>query len=99
MAKIIEILDSENKQSTLANGLMIVYKTGLDLVGHKIEYWNSNKTVKPNRPFKSVGTVIQYRKSKNKKYKNNYLVEFPPTINQSQSFKMWFQRSLITQID
>jgi hypothetical protein len=75
---------------------MSEYKAGPELIGHKVEYWNTNKQTKPNKPFKSVGTVIRFIKKKNG---CNYLVEFPPTINQKGSFKMWFKRSSIIQID
>jgi hypothetical protein len=76
---------------------MSQFKTGNDLVGSKVEYWNTNK--KTGQRFRSEGIVIKYRKSKNKKQTNNYLVEFPPTINQKNTFKCWHKRSSITQID
>ena len=74
----------------------VIYKAGSELVGRKVYYWNTNKKVTPNRPFKSIGTVVKFIKKKNS---CNYLVEFPPTLNQKKSFKMWFKRSSITQID
>lgn len=70
------------------------YKAGPDLVGHKVSIWKVNSYTR--KSFKAFGIVIKYQKSRKKGY-NGYLVEFPPTNNQKESFKQWFRRSSITQ--
>ena len=72
------------------------YLTGNDLVGHIVEVWQESK--KWGR-FRSVGKVIKYRKSKNKKLTANYLVQFKGTKSQGEYFNLWMSRSWMKQLD
>lgn len=72
----------------------IKYLAGPDLIGHQVEIWQNGKF----GMFKSIGTVIKYRKSKGK-YKNNYLVRFKGTKKQGEFFNLWIQRGSLTQIE
>lgn len=71
-----------------------LYDTGLDLVGKSVSFWNTHQTTKQS--FNSVGKVIRYSKAKKD---CKYLVEFPPTINQTVTFKMWITRNSLTQLN
>lgn len=74
----------------------VIYKAGHDLEGHTVSIWKVNRSTK--KSFKAYGKCIQYKKGY-RKGTNMYLIEYPPTIYQTQPFRMWHFRSSITQED
>lgn len=69
------------------------YLSGPELVGSIVEMWQEGKY----GPFRKIGKVIEYRKRKSGKMRNNYLLEFAPYGQQKYPFKMWCRRSDFNQ--